>query len=160
MRTGKPSILCAIFLPILLYGCVGTARISDLPKSSSDIDFSKYSEEINRKKTPFWTEETSNEYYIEKEKAVSDTALVGTIEAAMRQNGYAIKSNNADSTCVIGQRGMRANEWGSVIGVYYKISPGKIQVYIHSKVTQDITGGARNNLAKKVGVLIEKAIGE
>ncbi len=55
---------------------------------------------------------------------------------------------------------MRANEWNSITGVYYHIENAKIQVYLTTKITQDVTGGWRENRAKKIGVLIEKGVQE
>ena len=48
------------------------------------------------------------------------------------------------------------NEWSSITAVFYKIQKSKIQVYLKTKISQDITGGWRENRAMKVGQLIEK----
>lgn len=55
---------------------------------------------------------------------------------------------------------MHANEWNSITGVYYKVdlNKQKLQVYINTKITQDITGGWSENRAKKVGLIIETMI--
>lgn len=50
---------------------------------------------------------------------------------------------------------MMTNEWSSITAVYYKIQADKIQVYLNTKITQDITGGWRENRASKIGRLIE-----
>jgi len=146
------------FLCLTYCCCVGTAKLSDFPKSAADIDFTRYSAEINNNKTPFWTLETSAEYYIEKAKVVADTTLLSVIEKALGEKGYKIKSASLENKAVVGKRGLRFNEWSSVTGVYFKILNDKTQIYISTHITQDATGGARNNLAKKVGLLIEAAL--
>lgn len=55
---------------------------------------------------------------------------------------------------IIGKRGLRANEWNSITAVYYKSDRNRLQLYVNTKITQDITGGWHENRAKKVGELI------
>jgi hypothetical protein len=143
---------------LLIISCVGTAKISDFPKSASLINFERYSTEMNGQKQPFWTFETSNEYYLESTASIDAKELDRVIQDAVGRKGYQIVSHNIPDSCLIGKRGMTANDWGSVAGVYYRFSPGKIQIYIRTKISQDATGGARNNLAKKIGVLIEQSL--
>src|SRR5690606_35178972 len=75
---------------LLLQGCLSIARISDFPTTSSNIDFDKYSKEKMEKKEPFWTLETSNEYYIETQKLITDNDLIDLISKALKDNGYKI----------------------------------------------------------------------
>lgn len=148
--------LSAILLTsIILMGCLSTAKISNFSQTSSTIDFEKLSKEFELTKTPFWTSKTSNEYYFEKESVIDETKLIEIINSALRSYNYSIKVSDIENNCVIGKRGMVANEWGSITAVYYKIESNKIQVYLNTEITQDITGGWRENRALKVGQLIE-----
>ena len=101
---------------------------------------------------------TSNEYYFEKENNLEEATLIEIIKNGLRSYNYSIAVSNIENKCVIGKRGMKANEWSSITGVYYRIQPNKIQVYLNTKITQDITGGWRENRAMKVGQLIERKI--
>ena len=150
-------IITSIFL---LQGCLSVARISDFSATSSNIDFNKYSKEKSEKNEPYWTLETSNEYYIETQNLISDDDLIELISQGLRYNGYKIFVADKHNDYVIGKRGLRANEWNTITGVYYRIDTvkNKTQIYINSRITQDITGGWKDNRAKKVGVIIENLI--
>ena len=150
--------IATLFTLIILAGCLSTAKLSDFSQTSSTIDFDKLSKEFHLTKTPFWTSKTSNEYYFEKEIAIDEIKLIETIKYALSSYNYSIEISNIKNKCVIGKRGMMANEWGSITAVYYKIQANKIQVYLHTKITQDITGGWRENRALKVAQKIENKL--
>jgi hypothetical protein len=152
------SILTTFVTIILLTSCISTAKISDFSQTSSTIDFDKYSNEFKLTKTPFWTSKTSNEYYLESIFNIDETKLIEAIKKALKSYKYNIDISNVENNCIIGKRGMMANEWSSITAVYYKIQPSKIQIYINTKISQDITGGWRENRAMKVGHLIEQNI--
>ena len=145
---------------LLLQGCLSIAKISDFPTTSSNIDFDRYSKEQSEKKEPFWTLETSNEYYIETQKLINDDDLINLISEALKDKGYKIFVADKNNDYVIGKRGLRANEWNTKTGVYYRINSEKntTQIYINSRITQDITGGWKDNRAKKIGVILENLI--
>ncbi|MFZ4454708.1 MAG: hypothetical protein ACOYOT_00655 [Bacteroidales bacterium] len=153
------KILIKIILTfILLTGCISTAKLSDFSNTSSKIDFDKLSREFKLTKTPFWTSKTSNEYYFEKDVWVVEPKLIETIKGSLEHYNYSILVSNIANQCLIGKRGMRSNEWSSITAVYYKILPNKVQVYIITKITQDFTGGWRENRAMEVGNLVENSI--
>lgn len=151
-----------IFIPLImlttaLYSCLSVAKISSFPKASAELNFDQYSAEYRDKKDPFWTSNTSNEYYFERNKIISEKDLTDLIQYALKEKGYSIYSISLDNDNVFGKRGMYANEWNSITGVYYKIDLDnqKLQIYINTKITQDFTGGWSENRAKKVGLIIE-----
>ena len=153
------NLIAILFTSIILIGCLSTAKLSNFSQTSSTIDFDKLSKEFKLTKTPFWTSKTSNEYYFEKEIDIDEIKLIETIKYSLRSYNYSIKVSNIENKCVIGKRGMMANEWSSITAVYYKIQKtNKIQVYLNTKITQDITGGWRENRALKVGQLIENKL--
>ena len=152
------KLLSILFTSIILIGCLSTAKLSNFSQTSSTIDFDKLSKEFKLTKTPFWTSKTSNEYYFEKEIDIDETKLIAIINFSLRSYNYSIKVSDIENKCVIGKRGMVANEWSSITAVYYKIESNKIQVYLNTKITQDITGGWRENRALKVGQLIENKL--
>jgi len=152
------SMFFVLFIMLTtLYSCLSVAKISDFPKASTEINFEKYSIEYQDKKDPFWTSNTSNVYYFERKKVMAKKDLTDIIQYALKKKGYRIYPMSIDDGNVFGKRGLYANEWKSITGVYYKIdlSNEKVQIYINTKITQDFTGGWRENRAKKVGVIIE-----
>jgi uncharacterized protein YcfL len=141
-----------------LTGCISTAKLSDFSQTSASVDFTRLSKEFRITKTPFWTSKTSNEYYFEKETNIEEAALIEIIKKSLKANSYSIVVSNIEDDCIIGQRGMVANEWSSITAVYYNVQPNKFKVYIKTKITQDITGGWRENRSMKVGQQIEQMI--
>jgi hypothetical protein len=155
----KMKLLVTTLLTTALFtGCISLARLSDFSQTSSSIDFDKLSKEFKLTKTPFWTTKTSNEYYFEKETKSNETKFFEIIKDCLNSYNYSISFSNIENKCVIGKRGMVANEWSSITAVYYKIQPNKIQVYLSSKITQDFLGGWRENRAMRVGQSIEKRL--
>jgi hypothetical protein len=148
-------IITTLIISIILTSCLSTAKLSNFSQTSSTIDFDKLSTEFKLTRTPFWTSKASNEYYFEKKTDSDEARLIETIEYALHSYGYTIKVSNIENDCVIGKRGMMANEWRSITAVYYKMQPGSIQVYLKTRITQDFTGGWRENRAMKVGRIIE-----
>ncbi len=146
-----------LILLVLLTSCVSVANISNLPQGSYYIDFDKYSNEYQEENIPFWTTAGSNEYYFEKNFTVKDDLIFDIISEALLDEGYKIVVADNKNQFFTGKRGIRLNEWNSRIGVYYKINVPefKTQVFIRVDITQDITGGWKENRAKKVGEKIE-----
>ena len=156
----KFGLLCLLSSVMLIQGCLSVARISDFPKKSTLIDFDKYSSEFVKQKQPLWTLETSNEYYFERNQIIKRDTIFNLISKALIDNGYRIFFMDNENQYVIGKRGLRANEWNAKTGVYFKLDmPNKkTQIYIDTRITQDITGGWKNNRAKKIGLVLEKLI--
>lgn len=154
------KIIALLILSTSLNGCLSVAKLSDFPKTSTAIDFNKYSVDFHEQKKAFWTTETSNEYYFERIKVMTGKNVNDIIQNALRQKGYKIIGIDLENDYVIGKRGIHANEWKSITGVYYKLDNDKqmLQIYITTKITQDFEGGWRENRAKKVGQIIEKVI--
>lgn len=155
----KKIVPLLLFSTILVQSC-SVAKISSLPQSSNEIDFAKYSVELNKSKQAFWTSKTSNEYYIEKNTVYSEADILRIITYAVEINNYTIAKYSKIEKVVFAKRGMRANEWKSIAGIFYQIDENerKTKIYIQVKITQDITGGWRENRAQKIGVLIEEKL--
>lgn len=145
---------------LLFTGCLATARLSDFSNNASDIDFDKYAAKSPAEKTALWTGKTSNEYFLERDTIYPEADLNIIVRNALSKMGYSVDKRNAvpGTNCILGKRGMYANEWNSITGVYYRIDKekNKTQIYINTKITQDITGGWRENRAAKVGAKIEQ----
>lgn len=141
-------------------GCLSVAKIDQFPKSSAGINFERYATEFQENKDPFWTFNTSNEYYFERDTVISEQELIDVIQYALRNKEYSINSTSAENDNVNGKRGMYANEWKTITGVYYRIdlTKHKLQIYTKTQITQDITGGWRKNRAKEVSLIIEERL--
>jgi hypothetical protein len=150
----KVSILC-LGVSMILSSCVSTARISDFSSDSASIDFEKYTTELNTTSTPSWLDKKSNEYYFEINKNISKDRIDNVIQLSFLHFNYKIKSKNLEQNNMIGKKGMSFNEWRTVTGIYYKQTDDLLKVYVKSKITQDVTGGSRENRALKIGEYLE-----
>ena len=152
------TLLPALAFLILLSACAGTAKLSDFSQTASSVDFEKLSKEFKLAETPFWTTSASNEYYFEKDIVPDEETFIAIIKSSLEAHRYSISVSNPGEKCIIGKRGMQANEWSSITAVYYKTDKKRLQVYIKTRITQDITGGWKENRAMKVGKLIEQKL--
>lgn len=150
----KVSILC-LGVSMILSSCISTARISDFSSDSASIDFEKYTTEYKSTATPYWMSKKENEYYFEVNKSISKEKITNLIELSLLHFNYSINKKNVDSNCYVGIKGMGLNEWRIITGIYFKQENDITKVYIKSKITQDITGGIRENRALKIGQYLE-----
>jgi len=142
-------ILVLFFLPFLA-GCVATtANVTNFPKSNSIIDFDEISKRDLNPDDPIWNLKGRSEYMI-KVKADDEKILFELLIKANIKQGYSINYSNLEDKVIIRKRGMRMNEWNSVSGVYFRNQENIYQVYIRVDITQDITGGWKENRAKKI----------
>jgi hypothetical protein len=138
-----------IVVPALLTSCfTSVARYSDFPKTADNLDFESIAS-VNANRTPLWTKHAVNEYYIEF-PAKPDSVLIKAIEKAMQKEGYRVFIADFSVNKVVGERGLRANEWSTLAAAYFKNTKDKSQVYLRCQIKQDATGGWRENRAKKI----------
>jgi len=72
-------------------------------------------------------------------------------------NDYRLKSTDSVNRVILGYRGLRADEWKSLVGIYYIADRqlNNTQILIQVRITQDITGGWNNNRAQEVGATMD-----
>jgi hypothetical protein len=158
-RISTIRIFSSFLLLLILNSCLSVAKISDFPRSSKEIDFDRYSAEYKEQTNPFWTASTSNEYYFERYKILTEKDLTSIIQQALSQRGYQIIKVDLQNNYINSKRGMQANEWNSITSVYFQLNNNKkLQVYIITKITQDFTGGWKENRAREIGEIIENNI--
>jgi hypothetical protein len=135
-----------IFITLaVLQGCVSVARLSDFPKSAEEIDFNKIASSKIEGKGP----KNDSEYYI-KTSDCTDSLIMYAITKVLNDEKFTFKIIEKANRVVLSERGMRANEWYSVVGVYYNKDSTGFQIYVRYKITQDITGGWSNDRSKKI----------
>ena len=137
----------------LLSGCAGVARTSDFPQTAEALDFDKLAQADYESKDAFWNQQTEYEYFVEVEKTEEDE-LYKAMTDALIESGYEIAYSNKQNRSIIGERGLRFNEWSSITGLYYRRHDDIFQIFIKNAITQDITGGWRENRAKKVAIVL------
>jgi len=135
---------------ILFQSCLSVAKLSDFSLTTDGLDFDKISTLKQTEKNNFWTSKTEYEYYIES-KITNDSLIINVIKETLLENRYAIRYYNPNYHTIIGERGLMAHEWKSIVGIYYQINNEASQIYIKSKITQDITGSLGKGIATKIG---------
>jgi len=156
MKT-KKSFLLLFISTILIQSCVSVAKLSDFPRTTDGLDFDKISTLKKLESDKSWNVKTGYEYYINS-VVTNDSLIINAIRESLYESGYAIKNYNANFSVVIGERGLRANEWKSIAGIYYQINNEMSQIYIKCKITQDFTGGWSENRAEKIGKILCKKL--
>ncbi|MES2765877.1 MAG: hypothetical protein V4642_08420 [Bacteroidota bacterium] len=142
------SILFAATL--LIQSCISTARLKDFPQSARTFDFNKIANSRTAEKDDIRDSKTGFEYYL-KTNILDDSLILHSIIDGLNDEGFSIKFIDENNGAVLAKRGMRANEWNSVAGVYYqKINDG-FEIYVNCKITQDFTGGWREDRAREIG---------
>jgi hypothetical protein len=152
--TNKLTTISHLFLIlILIQSCLSTARLRNFPQSAEGYDFSKIANSKKTEEDKAWNAKTGFEYYL-KTNIADDSLIIQAITGAMRSEGFVLKLIDKANGAILGERGLRANEWKSVAGVYYQKTSEGFEVYVNCKITQDFTGGWREDRARKIGVLI------
>lgn len=143
------NLILIILVSPLLISCAGVARMSEFPKSNEMLNFEEISMQNYDYDGKAWNQKTQYEYYIEVQ-STDENVLFEAISKALTLNGYIVKYSDKSKKTIIGKRGLRMNEWSSITGIYYKAEGDKFQVFFKNAITQDITGGWKENRAKEV----------
>jgi hypothetical protein len=131
-----------------LAGCVSVADVADFPSSSGAIDFDGIAKQSSDSRDS-WARTWKSDYeYFLSIEPISENRLIESIKKALEAAGYEVSATSAGA--IIGERSLRWNEWNSVTAVYYRMTGSDVQVYMRNKITQDFTGGWRENRAKQV----------
>lgn len=143
-----------LFFPLVIgiifaAGCISTAKIGHLPDSSDLIDFDSLSDRNMDLDSSSRNHEGISEYMVYI-TGMEDRTLVELLKQANQNQGFTNKRVDIGKRRILGSRGMRMNEWNSVSGIYYRKTDDNYQVYVRVDITQDVTGGRKENRAKKI----------
>jgi len=150
MKNKLVAIPCFFIAMILIQSCASTARLTDFPQSAKSYDFNKIANSKKTEEDKSWNKTTGFEYYL-KTNITDSSLIVEAIAAALKSEEFVIKFIDDNQGAVLGERGLRANEWKSVAGVYFQKGDEGFEVYVNCKITQDFTGGWREDRARKIG---------
>jgi hypothetical protein len=105
------------------------------------------------KKDKAWNSKKEYEYYI-CTPVNSSEKVMASILKGLQLEEYTVNKQSLQNGVVLAERGLRANEWNSVAGIYFITAEKETHIYICCKITQDITGGWRSDRARKIGEAI------
>jgi hypothetical protein len=98
-----------VSIVILLSGCMTPlAHYSGFPESAQEIEYENLPA-VNTYRSPFWTTQSLNEYYLELPH-LEDSILAHSIAKALRRHGYKIRLVDIENRKVLAERGLRVNE--------------------------------------------------
>ena len=113
------QLLLFIIVMFLGQNCISTATMSDLSNTASIYDFEMLSKSEYLDNEKDWSDRTMFEYYL-KSNIVNDSVLLQAITGSLEAFDYKIKIKDLKERAIVGQRGLKGNEWKSVVGVYYR----------------------------------------
>ncbi|WP_148300753.1 hypothetical protein [Shewanella marina] len=138
-----------ILVVLFLVGCATTASISNLPISADQVDFNTLASRDLDPNLPIWNLKGMSEYITYTSK-IEEEKLYDFLKQANQKQGFKNIYENFETRSIRGSRGMRMNEWNSVSGIYYRELDDRFQIYVRVDITQDITGGWKENRAEKI----------
>ena len=131
----------------LCSGCLSVAHLADLPASSDSVHYGRWEKE---------------EYgYYEYEFAlrnVTDEQFVRAVREGLSTNGFEIKRDDPTARVITADRGLRPNEWGSVVGVYSRRRNEDLDVKVIFEITQDFTGTFPQSYAENIAERIRTCL--
>jgi hypothetical protein len=120
-------------------GCTSVARLSDLPQSGDAIQYGQAGEK------------RSGQYeYDFTLHDVTDEQFENAVREGLTTNGFVIKRSDPGGRVIFAERGLRLNEWASVVGIYSRRSDANLQVKVLVDITQDITGTLPQSYAENI----------
>jgi hypothetical protein len=158
----KKRFLYTVFFTGLIFlfqSCLSTAKLSEYPKDAQTYDFSKIASskktDVDKKRNS----KTNFEYYLKLE-ALADSSLIHAIVESLQEERYLIRYVDSQKGTILAERGLQANEWKSVMGVYFQRNDAEVEIYLRCKISQDITGGPKDDRSEKVAKRICGKLGE
>ncbi len=136
-------------IAVLLGACASVADLKDFPASSAEIDFDDVSARKNSIDDASASTESSADHLAVAESE-STERRIALIAEALQDNGYTLVKTDRSNGVVFAERGLRANEYGSVAGVYFEAASGACAVYARVDITQGLTGGWKENRARQI----------
>ncbi len=142
-------LIALVLIAAGVTGCVSTASVATFSKTNSTINFDEISKRDLNGDGSTWTFKGYTEYFVAI-RSENEKSLMTLLTKAIENKGYSIKYSSEEGKAIIGERGLSLNEWGAVVGVYFKPRKDQYWVYVRVDVTQDITGGLNQNHAAAV----------
>lgn len=128
-----------LLVATLSSGCISVARLEDLPSSSESLHYGQpEKEEFGYYEYEFSLQDVTDEQFVE------------AVRQALSTNDFHIRRDDLAARVITADRGLRANEWHSVVGVYSRRRNEDLDVKILFKITQDFTGTLPQSYAENI----------
>ena len=123
----------------LFCGCLSVARREDLPSPSESVHYGRPEKE-----------KFGDYEYEFSLQNVTDEQFFEAVRQGLSTNGFHIRRDDPAARVITAERGLRANEWHSVVGVYSRRRNENLDVKILLKITQDSTGTLPQSYAENI----------
>ncbi len=136
----------------LCSGCISVARLADLPVATDSLHYGRpEKEEYGYYEYEFLLHDITNEQFVH------------AVRQALSTNGFQIRRDDPEARVITADRGLRANEWSSVVGVYSRRQGADLEVKVIFKITQDFTGtipqSYAENIADRIRTFLHRDLG-
>lgn len=143
-----------LILSLGLCSCSVVAKLSELPRSSKEINFSSYAGKDLEISKDDWTYKEGDEYYFTA-RGINKKTLISAITNSLKILGYKIEKLDMNENCITSSRNIQITEWKSIYGVYFNnIDNESYEIYIINRITQDRSGGRNIYRSKKLAKFI------
>jgi len=136
-----------LLIILLLSGCASVARIGDLPKTFESINY----EGVEKSEYGYFE-------HIFKLENIEDDHFYSAVKSGLTSNGFNIVNIDEDNRLLTAKRGLRLNEWGSVVGIYSRRTDDDLEIKVIVKITQDITGTFPQSYAENIANRIKNSL--
>ncbi|MCA9604151.1 MAG: hypothetical protein H6748_18665 [Spirochaetaceae bacterium] len=140
-------------------GCLGVARLSDLPASANDVDFAAHDGPQTPARRELRDGRPGQSFVVQSLAPLDGAALAEHAADTLREAGYEVVRQESEAGVVLAERGLRMNEWGSVTGVYFRPQAQHWWILVDVRITQDVTGSWREDRARKLATTLCGRIG-
>lgn len=137
--------LAVLVASLAVAGCQNVARLSDLPTSSENVRFGP-SGDTHR-----------GHYECDFSlRDVSDEQFESATRQGLTTNDFSIVRDDPAARTILAKRGLRPNEYASVVGVYWRRVDAGLEAKVLVRITQDALGTFKQSYAENLANRIRK----
>lgn len=148
--------IIAAVASLLFISCLHSVNLEMFPKTKQEVDYKAIkSRQFERNSNLRFG--STQEYYFKSSFQRSEVELLKIIDLVMTEERFKLKVSDINEDYLIYEKGLSAEAWNSMIGVYYDINPSSstVEMYLVYKMTQDVTGSLAFNYAEIIGQKIQ-----
>ncbi|HPN71682.1 MAG TPA: hypothetical protein PLZ32_19280 [Saprospiraceae bacterium] len=153
------KLIAVITLVIILSGCLHKVSLEMFPTTKSAIDYKKINAtQVDRNANLKYG--GKQEFCFLNEYKSTEEELIKIIRNVVESDGFKPKHFSYQEDVLIFEKGLSAQAWKSMMGVYYDIREDKneVEIYVLYQMTQDITGSFEFNYSEVIGQNIRQSL--
>ena len=143
----------------LCTGCLHKVSLEMFPTTKAAIDYKKINAtQVDRNANLKFG--AKQEFCFLNEYKSTEEELIKIIRNVVESDGFKPKHFSYQEDVLIFEKGLSAEAWKSMMGVYYDIREDKneVEIYVLYQMTQDITGSFEFNYSEVIGQRIQLSL--